>query len=227
MASAFFRVTTVDDTGVQHQDEPGNAGAFTQLITRHPSLAKQLRSELITGRVKLVAGGDRGRLKFVNGAIQRFQQACRELGLGAGDYPFNQHDKAVRSLARVLRGWLDDDYALTAHATGARSKPSSALRRSERAVPDAFDTVEFDAHKLDLRLKVILETDPLGQEHSLEIERVWLLAIIDVIMEAGHLDSRVELAPRTQGQCHPLIVVKNSHAEAHTALSFPRLGSAT
>ena len=161
-------------------DKAGNAGAFTQLITRHPSLARQLRSELTAGRVKLVAGGDNGRLKDVNGAIQRFQQACRALGLGAGDYPFNQKDKAVRSLARTLRGWLDDDYALTARATGARSKPSSALRRSERELPQAFDTVEFDAHKLDLRLKVILEQDPVGQEHSLEIERVWLLAIVDV-----------------------------------------------
>jgi len=47
-------------------------------------------------------------------------------------------------------------------------------------VLDAFDTVEFDAHKLDLRLKVILERDPLGGEHSVEIERVWLLAVIDV-----------------------------------------------
>ncbi|HSV46186.1 MAG TPA: hypothetical protein VLJ58_10375 [Ramlibacter sp.] len=162
------------------RDKAGNAGAFTQLLTRHPSLAQQLRSELTSGRVKLVAGGDTGRLKFLNGAIQRFQQACRALGLGAGDYPLNQKDKAVRSIARTLRGWLDDDYALTAHATGARTKPSSALRRCEREVAEAFDTVEFDAHKMDLRLKVILERDPLGQEHALEIERVWLLAIIDV-----------------------------------------------
>lgn len=36
---------------------------------------------------------------------------------------------------------------------------------------DAFDAVEFDAHKLDLRLKVLLERDPLGGEHSVEIER--------------------------------------------------------
>jgi len=47
-------------------------------------------------------------------------------------------------------------------------------------VLDAFDTVEFDAHKLDLRLKVMLERDPLGGKHSVLIERVWLLAVIDV-----------------------------------------------
>ena len=158
----------------------GNAGAFAQLLQRHSSLAKQLRSEVTSGRVHLQAGGQRGRMAGLKAAISRFHQACRELGLRAGDYPLNQQDKAVRSLARTLRGWLDDDYALSARASGTRVKPASALRQSARAVLDAYDTVEFDAHKLDLRLKVVLEQDPLGGEHSLEIERLWLLVVIDV-----------------------------------------------
>ena len=158
----------------------GNAGTFAQLLQRHPSLSKQLRSEVTSGRVHLQPGGQRGRMAGLKAAISRFHQACRELGLRGGDYPLNQQDKAVRSLARTLRGWLDADFALTARAAGTRVKPASALRQSARAVLDAFDTVEFDAHKLDLRLKVVLEQDPLGGEHSLEIERLWLLVVIDV-----------------------------------------------
>jgi putative transposase len=158
----------------------GNAGAFAQLLQRHPSLSKQLRSELTSGRVHLQPGGLRGRLAGLKAAIGRFHQACRELGLRGGDYPLNQQDKAVRSLARTLRGWLDDDFALTARASGTRVKPASALRQSTRAALEAYDTVEFDAHKLDLRLKVVLEQDPLGGEHSLEIERLWLLVVIEV-----------------------------------------------
>lgn len=101
-------------------------------------------------------------------------------GLGAGDYPLNQKDKAVRSLARTLRGWLQEDFDLAARATGGRIKPASALRRlPELGSADAFDTVEFDAHKMDVRLKVV-DADPLGGEQSYEIERVWLLAVIDV-----------------------------------------------
>jgi putative transposase len=161
-------------------DTAGNAGAFSQLLLRHPSLAKQLRDEVTGGKVTLEPWGERGRLSGVKKAIGHFHQACRDLGLGVGDYPLNQKDKAVRSLARTLRAWIDDNFALAAHASGTRIKPASALRQSTRAVLDAFDTVEFDAHKLDLRLKVILERDPLGAEHSLEIERVWLLAVIDV-----------------------------------------------
>ncbi|MFB9129088.1 hypothetical protein ACFFYR_40320 [Paraburkholderia dipogonis] len=39
--------------------------------------------------------------------------------------------------------------------------------------------VEFDGHRLDVRLKVVVR-DPLGFEHEFEVERVWLLVIIDV-----------------------------------------------
>jgi len=158
----------------------GNAGVFAQLLQRHPSLAKQLREEATSGRVYLQASGQRGRLAGLKAAVGRFHDACRELGLGGGDYPLNQQDKAVRTMARALRAALDDNFVRSARAAGTRIKPASALRQSTRAVLEAFDTVEYDAHKLDLRLKVVLEQDPLGGEHSLVIERLWLLAVIDV-----------------------------------------------
>jgi putative transposase len=42
-----------------------------------------------------------------------------------------------------------------------------------------YQVVEFDGHRLDVRLKVVVR-DPLGFKHEFEIERVWLLVIIDV-----------------------------------------------
>ena len=42
-----------------------------------------------------------------------------------------------------------------------------------------YQAVEFDGHRLDIRLKVVVR-DPLGFAHEFEIERVWLLVIIDV-----------------------------------------------
>ena len=43
--------------------------------------------------------------------------------------------------------------------------------------------MEFDGHRLDIRLKVVVR-DPLGFEHEFEMERVWLLVIIDVCTRA-------------------------------------------
>jgi transposase InsO family protein len=141
--------------------------------------AIQLRRELEVSNVKLQPG-EPGRLTGVKDAAARFRRTCRELGLGAGDYPLNQKDKAIRSLGRTLRAWMQDDFDLAARSAGIRIKPASALRQlPERGASDAFDTVEFDAHKMDVRLKVI-DRDPLGGERSYETERVWLLAIIDV-----------------------------------------------
>jgi len=158
----------------------GNAGAFTQLLQRHPALEAHLRRELSAQRVVLKGVGEAARLFNLKPALQRFQQACREQGLLPSDYPFNQQDKGVRSLARTLRAWLLDRFDDAAHAAGARFKPSSALRQlPERGADEAFDTVEFDAHKMDLRLKVV-DVDPQGIERIYETERVWLLAIIDV-----------------------------------------------
>lgn len=46
-----------------------------------------------------------------------------------------------------------------------------------------YQVVEFDGHRLDIRLKVVVR-DALGFEHEFEIERVWLPAIIDVCTRA-------------------------------------------
>jgi putative transposase len=125
----------------------GNAGAFTQLLQRHPSLEAHLRRELSSRQVHLKGVGEQARLTNFKDVPQRFQRACRELGLKPSDYPFNQKDKGVRSLARTLRAWLYDHFDEAAHAAGARFKPSSALRHlPERGADQAFDTVEFDAH---------------------------------------------------------------------------------
>lgn len=158
----------------------GNAGAFTQLLQRLPALEAHLRHELNARRVELRGAGESARLFNFKPVLPRFLQACREQGLGPSDYPFNQKDKGVRSLARTLRFWLHDRFDDAARAAGARFKPSSALRQlPERGADEAFDAVEFDAHKMDMRLKVV-DVDPFGVERCFETERVWLLAIIDV-----------------------------------------------
>jgi transposase InsO family protein len=41
----------------------------------------------------------------------------------------------------------------------------------------------FDGHRLDIRLKVVVR-DPFRFEHEFEIERAWLLVIIDVCTRA-------------------------------------------
>lgn len=48
-----------------------------------------------------------------------------------------------------------------------------------RLQPCPYQIVGIDSHRLDVRLKVVVR-DPLGFEHEFEMERIWLLVIIDV-----------------------------------------------
>jgi hypothetical protein len=163
----------------------GLVGAFTQLLERHSEL-QRLIDEVIRDRtVWLVQLGVRFRVQGLKSAHNRFVRECRSLGLTASDYPLNQNEKGLRALSRALCRRLLSDTGQAVLSTGAsRVKPLAALRTDDQPpVSEPFDTVEFDAHRLDLRL-TILDSDPFGQEQVLEIERVWLLAIIDVATRA-------------------------------------------
>jgi putative transposase len=46
-----------------------------------------------------------------------------------------------------------------------------------------FEAVEFDGHKLDIRLPIRM-TDPIGLERDIELERAWLLVVLDVCTRA-------------------------------------------
>lgn len=121
----------------------GNAGAFTQLLQRHPAIEVHLRRELSSQHVQLNGAGEAARLFNFKPVLQRFLQACREQWILQSDYPFNQKDKGVRTLARTLRAWLHERFDDAAHAAGARFKPSSAhvgdAFKRELPIVDATD----------------------------------------------------------------------------------------
>jgi hypothetical protein len=66
-----------------------------------------------------------------------------------------------------------------AGATHLKGMPGAAGRGAIR--PN--QVVEFDGHRLDVRLKIVIR-DPLGFEQEFEIERIWLQVIIDVCTRA-------------------------------------------
>jgi putative transposase len=159
----------------------GLAGAFNQLLDRQPKLEKLVRQLIKSRDIRLVQKGEHVYLRSLRNAHNRFTAACRSLGLTGGDYPLNQEQQGLRSLGAALRQRMMQEFK-EAHrpAGGERVKPAAALaKRPAAPVRDPFDTVEFDAHRLDLRLK-ILDQDPYGEEQILAIERAWLLALIDV-----------------------------------------------
>jgi putative transposase len=206
----------------------GAAGALAQLFERYPALAGWLLLQVKRRRVLLeqihTDGHLRTRLRGLQSLHDDFLHQCRSVGLTAGDYPFNTADRALRSLSRRLK-----DEMLRTFGTAARSAGAPHLKGLPRldaagtpAATRPYQVVEFDGHRLDIRLKVVVR-DPLGFAHEFEMERVWLLAIIDVCTRAV-LGYHIALA-REYSRYDVIKTIENA-LEPHHARAFTIAGLA-
>jgi putative transposase len=189
----FIRIAEYERlSAIQVQGERGSrgtAGALAQLFERHPALAGWLLLQVKRRKGLLeqlhTDGHLRTRLRGLKALHDDFLQQCRSVGVTAGDYPLNTADRALRSLSRVIKAEMLRTFGTAARSAGA-SHLKGLPRRKAAGAPVAtrpYQVVEFDGHRLDIRLKVVVR-DPLGFAHEFEIERVWLLAIIDVCTRA-------------------------------------------
>jgi transposase InsO family protein len=178
----YCRVTRIqpsrDGTG------RGAAGAFTMLLETHPVLASWI-AECVSGKRITVDQlstdtGLRLRLRGLKHLHLDFLRLCREQGLDVGDYPFNTEERGIRSLSKAVRRECLRSFGRSALLAGASHiKGLSAKSSAAPAATRFLDVVEFDGHRLDVRLKVVVR-DPLGFEQAFEIERIWLLVVLDV-----------------------------------------------
>ena len=166
------------------------AGTFGLLLQAHPELTlwlkEQIKRKRITVRQISTDGKLRTRLGNLKHAHAGFLSECRKLNISANEYPFNTEHTAIRALSAALRAECVLSFGRAAHLSGAshlKGLPADADQLTAPPATQFLDAVEFDGHRLDLRLKVVVK-DPLGFEQQFEIERIWLLVIIDVYSRA-------------------------------------------
>lgn len=200
----------------------GAAGALSLLFERHPALAGWLVLQVKQHKILLeqvhTDGRLRTRLRGLQALHDDFLRQCRAVGLTAADYPFNTAGHAIRSLSRRLKAEMLRSFGTAARSAGA-SHLKGLPRPDDPGTPVAtrpYQVVEFDGHRLDIRLKVVVR-DPLGFEHEFEMERVWLLAIIDVCTRAV-LGYHVALA-REYSRYDVVKAIENA-LEPHRARTF-------
>lgn len=162
----------------------GAVGAFGLLLQIHPALAPWIAESVRSKRVAVDQISTdqrlRTRLRGLKHLHADFLRQCRDLGLTATDYPFNTDRMGIRSLAAAVRAECLRSFGRGARLAGASHlKGMPGAEATAPAAMQTLDVVEFDGHRLDVRLKVVVR-DPLGFEQEFEIERIWLLVIIDV-----------------------------------------------
>lgn len=162
----------------------GTSGAFTLLLERYPMLKDFLLRELRKRVAKSATVGEvRNSGRRIHGL---FMNKCRELGIKADEYPFNQDYIAFRSLAHHLARLANESFEIAALNAGAGSV-GAPVPPAKKCSPDgalhAFEVVEFDGHKIDLRLTIRVQ-DPFGLETRLELSRVWILVLLEITTRA-------------------------------------------
>ena len=92
---------------------------------------------------------------------------------------------AFRSIQRFFKEAADKNFSAGCWAALAVFRAGAAVSDSEQApaATRAFEVVQFDGHKIDLRLTVKM-IDPHGFERLLEINRIWILVLLDVFTRA-------------------------------------------
>lgn len=162
--------------------QAGLSGAFTQLMQNHPTLRDWLRLRVKRRQVYLKQVHSNGELRTRLGGLKHlhhdFVGQCRAQGISMSQYPFNTERLAVRSLSAEAKSLCLRDFGRAARLAGAEHTKGMPVDKAPAAT-EPLQVVEFDGHRLDLRLKIVVR-DPQGYEQSFEIERIWLLAIIDV-----------------------------------------------
>lgn len=157
----------------------GCAGAFDLLLRDYPEIEQVIRKAL-KRRSKPVKPG--GQVRQPIFAIhQDFVAACRDAGITADRYPLNTRRLGMRALCSFIRLIVDKDFDMAvSHAGGRKSRAAPSSQEQAPAATRPYEVVEFDGHKMDLRLTVKL-VDPYGFEQTLRLHRIWILVLLDVL----------------------------------------------
>ena len=165
----------------------GLVGAFTFLLEQHPPLAQWLMQKIYKRAVTLhqvsTNGPIKTRLSGLGNLHEGFLAQCRAVGITAADYPLNTDRLGIRALSAYVTAKMLADFGDAARAAGAQHLKGMPKAEGRRIAVRPYQVVEFDGHRLDIRLKIVIR-DPLGFEQEFEIERIWLLVIIDVCTRA-------------------------------------------
>ncbi|WP_228892604.1 Mu transposase C-terminal domain-containing protein [Pseudoduganella aquatica] len=163
-------------------ERTGCTGALAQLFRDYPDIEKCIRTA-VRNRSRPVKPG--GQVRQPIQAIHRdFIKSCRDAGITADKYPLNTSRMGIRSLHSYIKRVMEKDFDMAvSHAGGTRSSKAPSEREQAPAATRPFEVVEFDGHKMDIRLTVRM-VDPFGMEQILQLHRIWILVLLDVYTRA-------------------------------------------
>lgn len=158
-------------------------GAFSLLLDKYPKIQE-----------KIIATYFNKDKKYINDPIikckylhKKFIDWCHIEGIKEHEYPFNTKEVAKRSLYRFINKLENEYFSEAARRRGENVKThanSTGIGNPNTPlISRPFQRVQFDGHRIDAMFSITFKT-PEGDEITKVIDRIWLLAIIDVATRA-------------------------------------------
>jgi len=163
----------------------GFSGQLGHLFSRFPWIAESLMADALKSRRK----------GFTESAIrldklhQQFLELCRKAEIRDNEYPFCVESQGERSVARWVKAEMlkrnlrrTVDIVYGEDVARRLNNMGDAVRGGDVKV--CFDRVEFDGHKIDAFATIEVPSPTGGEPVLLVVERIWILAAIDVASRA-------------------------------------------
>lgn len=154
-------------------------GAFSLLLDRYPRLKEKIINTYFY-KDKKVINDPMITPKYLH---RKFIKWCQEEGIKEHEYPFNTKDRSKKSLYRFIKKMENEYFSDTAKRKGQdihiHANSTGIGSNSNNTIVRPFHRVQFDGHKIDAIFSITFTT-PEGDEITKVMDRVWLLAIIDV-----------------------------------------------
>lgn len=160
-------------------------GSFNLLLETYPSL-KEFIINLYFNRTSSNKNIFEPKISIKN-LHKKFINMCRELGIKNNEYPFNTDSLARKSLERFVHDLSTNYFIESAKRHGDQAtmvaKHSGLGIKNSPMILRPLERVEFDGHRIDTSLSIIFTT-PEGDEIIENMNRIWILSIVDIATRA-------------------------------------------
>lgn len=170
--------------GVRIQSS-GHSGLLAAIFERFRHIEEALDEEILVSRKR---GFTESAMRY-DKMHALFLRKCKEAGIPSNAYPFTVASQGERSLTRWIKKRLAGMGSRklvkvmfgeeVARRLGNQNAPVRVGSRLK-----CFERVEFDGHRIDVMITVIIPDPAGGEPICLVIERIWLLVVIDAASRA-------------------------------------------
>lgn len=163
----------------------GMSGLLRQTLNQFPQIDKQLR-QLIYKKNSPNMNVHEKKIRAKN-IHSKFIKMLKAAGVSDHEWPFNTKYLGLRSIYSYLDDVLNESFGRTVQLREERAAAAhAAVGRGERSFlsfEEPFEAVEIDAYNINAFFTAEFGT-PEGTVSEVLLERIWLIAMIEVISKA-------------------------------------------